>query len=84
MAIDMVRVDVAALEAFVRRAFIAMGLSQTEAEHCTAGLMNSELRCLPGQGQGVGRLTGYYDRIAKGLYQPGTEIEVIRESPALA
>ena len=84
MPIEMIRVDVAALEAFVRRAFIAMGLSAAEADHCSAGLMHSELRCLPGQGQGVGRLTGYYDRIAKGLYKPGTEIEIIKESPALA
>ena len=84
MPIEMVRVEVAALEAFVWRAFIAMGLSRAEAEHCTAGLMNSELRCLPGQGQGVGRLTGYYDRIAKGLYKPGAQIEIIKESSALA
>ena len=65
-------------------AFGAMGLSAAEAGHCSAGLMHSELRCLPGQGQGVGRLTGYYERIVKGLYQPGTEIEVVKESPALA
>ena len=80
----MIRVDVDALEAFVHRAFMRMGLSAREADHCSAGLMNSELRCLPGQGQGVGRLSGYYDRISKGLYQPGTSIEIIKESPALA
>ena len=84
MTIQMVRVDVDALEDFVRRAFVAMGLSPWEVECCAAGLMGSELRCLPGQGQGVGRLTGYYDRISKGLYQPGTTMEIIKESPALA
>jgi len=84
MGITLVRVPVDDLEDFVQRAFIAMGLSRKEAETCTAGLMNSELRCLPGQGQGVSRLTGYYERISKGLYQPGTEIEIIKESPALA
>ena len=84
MTIDMVLVEVDALEGFVRRAFIAMGLSAQEAEYCTAGLMQSELRCLPGQGQGVGRLTGYYDRISKGLYRPGAMMEVVKESPALA
>ena len=46
--------------------------------------MQSELRCLPGQGQGVGRLTGYYDRISKRLYQPGTQMNIVKESPALA
>ena len=80
----MIRVDVDALDGFVRRAFLAMGLSEREADLCAAGLMQSELRCLPGQGQGVARLTGYHDRISKGLYQPGTEIAVIKESPALA
>ncbi len=84
MTIDMALVEVDALEAFVRRAFIAMGLSAQEAEYCTAGLMQSELRCLPGQGQGVGRLTGYYDRISKGLYRPGATMKVVKESPALA
>ncbi len=83
MGISLRRVDVDPLEDFVHSAFIAMGLSQKEAGYCTAGLMQSELRCLPGQGQGVGRLTGYYDRISKGLYQPGTEIEIVKESPAL-
>lgn len=80
----MIRVDVDALDAFVGRAFLAMGLSQREARICADGLMGSELRCLPGQGQGVARLTGYYDRISKGLYLPGAEITVIKESQALA
>jgi len=84
MPISMITVDVDALDAFVHRAFLAMGLSQREADICAAGLMGSELRCLPGQGQGVARLTGYYDRISTGLYQPGTAIKVIKESPALA
>ena len=84
MEIDMLRVEVAALESFLRRAFRAMGLSPQETEYCADGLLQSELRCLPGQGQGVARLTGYYERISNGLYQPGTKIEVIKESPALA
>ena len=84
MPIDMLRVDVDILDAFVQRAFLAMGLSLREARICAEGLMGSELRCLPGQGQGVARLTGYYDRISKGLYRPGTCIGIIKESPALA
>lgn len=84
MPIEMIGVEVDALDAFVHRAFLAMGLSRREARICAAGLMGSELRCLPGQGQGVARLTGYYDRIAQGLYQPGAKMAVIKESPALA
>lgn len=84
MTITLIRVPVVALEDFVFRAFVAMQLSEEEARMCTRGLMESEMRCLPGQGQGVGRLTGYYERIGKGLYQPGTELTVVKESPALA
>ena len=84
MGIALVRVAVDLLEDFVPRAFLAMGLSQAEAACCAAGLMHSELRCLPGQGQGVARLSGYYDRIVKGLYQPGAQIKILKESPALA
>ena len=46
--------------------------------------MQSELRCLPGQGQGVARLTGYWERIRQGLYQPGATMRVLKETPALA
>ena len=84
MPIDMMRVDVDRLDAFVRRAFRAMGLSQRESDQCAGGLMQSELRCLPGQGQGVARLTGYWQRISQGLYRPGATMEVIKETPALA
>ncbi len=84
MPVRMVTVEVDALDAFVQRAFLAMGLSQREAVICADGLMSSELRCLPGQGQGVARLTGYYDRVSNGLYQPGACIEIVRETPALA
>ena len=84
MPISMIRVDVDHLEAFVRRAFRAMGLSDSETEQCAGGLMQSELRCLPGQGQGVARLTGYWERIRQGLYQPGATMRVLKETPALA
>ena len=84
MPISMIRVDVDHLDGFVRRAFRAMGLSDSETEHCAGGLMQSELRCLPGQGQGVARLTGYWERIRQGLYQPGATMRVLKETPALA
>ncbi len=84
MPITMIRVGVDRLEAFLRRAFRAMGLSENETDHCAEGLMQSELRCLPGQGQGVARLPGYWERIRKGLYQPGATMQVIKETPALA
>jgi LDH2 family malate/lactate/ureidoglycolate dehydrogenase len=84
MAITLVRVPVDALEDFTRRAFLAMGVPDDEARYATNGLIQSELHCLPGQGQGVRRLPTYLERISKGYIQPGSPFEIVKESPALA
>ena len=84
MGITMIRVPVDPLEDFVHRAFIAMGMSEEEAEYCTRGLMLAELHYHPGQGQGVGRLTGYHKRIREGGYTLNAPFEILKESPALA
>lgn len=84
MSITLVRVPVDALEDFTLRAFMAMGVSADEARRCTRGLMQSELRCLPGQGQGVRRLPAYHERIRNGWIVPGAPFEIVKESPALA
>lgn len=84
MGITLIRVPVDKLEEFTQRAFQAMGVSEEEARYCTRGLMQSELRCLPGQGQGVRRLPTYLERITKKYIQPGAPFEVVKESPALA
>ena len=84
MPISLVRVPVDALQAFTYRAFRAMDVSDEEARMCTRGLMHSELRCLPGQGQGVRRLPVYYERITKHYITPGAPYEIVKESPALA
>lgn len=84
MGITLVRVPVDALQDFTQRAFVAMGVSEDEARRCTRGLIESELRCLPGQGQGVRRLPTYYERISRGYIQPGATFEIVKESPALA
>jgi len=84
MPIPLVRVPVDALQDFTYRAFRAMGVNDEEARMCTRGLMHSELRCLPGQGQGVRRLPVYYERISKKYIIPGAPFEIVKESPALA
>ena len=84
MGITLIRVPVDELHQFVIDAFLAMGTSDDEARRCARGLMESELRCLPGQGQGVRRLPAYYERINNGWIRPGAEFEIIKESPALA
>lgn len=84
MGITLIRVPVDELHAFTINAFMAMGVSEDEARRCARGLMESELRCLPGQGQGVRRLPTYHERISKGWIIPGAPYEIIKESPALA
>lgn len=84
MGITLIRVPVDPLHEFTINAFKAMGCSDDEAQRCARGLMESELRCLPGQGQGVRRLPTYHERISKGWIKPGSEYEIIKESPALA
>ncbi|MGQ9849147.1 MAG: Ldh family oxidoreductase [Aggregatilineaceae bacterium] len=84
MGITLIRVPVDALEDFTYRAFRAMGLSDDEARRCTRGLIESELHCLPGQGQGVRRLPVYYERIKNGWIVPGAPFEIVKETPALA
>jgi LDH2 family malate/lactate/ureidoglycolate dehydrogenase len=84
MPITLVRVPVDTLEQFCLSVFRALGVSEDEARRCTRGLMESELHCLPGQGQGVRRLPVYYERITNGWIIPGAPYEVVKESPALA
>lgn len=84
MGITLVRVPVDALEAFTFNAFRAMGVPEDDARYCTRGLMQSELRCLPGQGQGVRRLPVYNERIRNKYIVPGAPFELVKESPALA
>lgn len=84
MGITLIRVPVDELHQFTIAAFQAMGCSEDEARRCARGLMESELRCLPGQGQGVRRLPTYHERISKGWIKPGAPYEIVKESPALA
>lgn len=84
MSITLIRVPVDELEKFTFNCFRAMGVPEDEARRCTRGLMESELRCLPGQGQGVRRLPVYRERISNGWIIPGAPYEIVKESPALA
>lgn len=84
MPITLVRVPVDELDTFTFNIFRALGVAEDEARRCTRGLMESELHCLPGHGQGVRRLPTYRERISKGWIIPGALYEIIKESPALA
>jgi LDH2 family malate/lactate/ureidoglycolate dehydrogenase len=84
MPITMITVPVDQLKDFTYRAYVAMGVPEDEARLCTNGLIQSELHCLPGQGQGVRRLSNYQERIKSGLVRVDAPFEVVKETPALA
>lgn len=84
MAHATVTVDADKLYAFSLDAFKHIGLKTEDAQVCADALLQSELRCHPGQGQGVRRLRAYQERIGKGWINPEATFEVIKESPALA
>jgi LDH2 family malate/lactate/ureidoglycolate dehydrogenase len=82
--IERARIDVEEVRRFAIAAFEAMGVPQDIAIPAGEALVYSEMRFLPGQGQGVRRLRVYAERIAKGLVNPAARLEVVKESPALA
>jgi LDH2 family malate/lactate/ureidoglycolate dehydrogenase len=82
--ITLVRVPVDALDRFTYEAFRAMGVSDEEARMCADGLMQSELRTLPGQGQGVRRVSHSLCRCVHGRRAIGAPFEIVKQSPALA
>jgi LDH2 family malate/lactate/ureidoglycolate dehydrogenase len=81
---DVRRIPLERLNAFTRNVFRALGLDEEESQLCADGLLQSELRGLPAQNQGVNRLPVYVERIREGLIAPGAPFEIVRESPSLA
>lgn len=82
--IPMTNVTRDSLQAFMEEAFRTLGLPDEDARIFAGALIFSELRFHPGHGQGVKRLRRYHERISKGLVDPQTRLEVVKESPALA
>jgi LDH2 family malate/lactate/ureidoglycolate dehydrogenase len=84
VTIAMVKTSLPDLTRFATAAFVAMGVGPDEATIIANALIYSELRFLPGQGQGVRRLPTYRTRIAEGMVDPRAPFEIVKESPALA
>lgn len=84
MTTETVIVPLQDLHAFVCRAFVGLGLSDQEAELCADGLVQSELRGMAFQMQGVNRLRVYADRIRGGLVTAQAPFEIVKDGPALA
>lgn len=62
--------------------FVKLGVPEDEAKICADVLIASDLRGI--ESHGIGRLKMYYDRIRKGIQQPLTKIDVIRDKAASA
>jgi LDH2 family malate/lactate/ureidoglycolate dehydrogenase len=82
--IPMTNVTRDSLQSFMEDGFVTLGLPPDDAKIFADALIFSELRFHPGHGQGVKRLRRYHERISKGLVDPKTRLEIIKESPALA
>ncbi len=62
--------------------FVRLGVPADEAVTCSDVLIASDLRGI--ESHGIGRLKMYYDRIRKGIQNPETRIDVLRDKAATA
>lgn len=62
--------------------FTRLGVPDEDAKTCSEVLIASDLRGI--ESHGIGRLKMYYDRIKKGVQNPITKIDVIRDKAATA
>ena len=68
---------------FMVKAFTELGVPEADAEICAEVLMESDRRGI--ESHGVNRFKPIYvDRINKGILNPVTEVDIIRESPTTA
>ncbi len=68
---------------FMEQAFVKLGVPENDAKICADVLMESDRRGI--ESHGVNRFKPIYvDRIKKGILNPVTKIDVLRESPTTA
>ena len=84
MSTETVIVPLQDLYRFVERAFIGLGLSAEEAELCADGLVQSELRGLTAQMQGVNRLCACMPNTLTRSRHSASPLSIIRDGPSLA
>jgi LDH2 family malate/lactate/ureidoglycolate dehydrogenase len=82
MTQEIIRVPVEPMRRFVEAAFIALGVPEEDARVTADVLLAADLRGI--ESHGIGRLKVYTDRIRKGQLSPTTEIEIVRDGPAVA
>ncbi len=82
--VAMVRVAVEDLREFARSIWRAVGLKEEDARLMAEAILTSELRTLPGQGQGMRQLRRYSQWSREGNVNLHAELEIVREAPAMA
>lgn len=82
--VEMVLVPVEQLRQFAYSIWRAVGLSEENARIIAEAIVQSELRTLPGQGQGMRQLRRYSQWSREGNVNLNAEPLVVRETPALA
>jgi len=78
----MLYIPVETAQRFMIEVFTRLGVPAEDALVCSEVLIASDLRGI--ESHGIGRLKMYYDRIKKGIQNPVTQIDVIRDKAATA
>jgi len=77
-----VYIEVDTLRDFIKDVFVKLEVPEGHAEIIADVLITSDLRGI--DSHGIQRCKMYYDRIKKGIYNPKTNIQVIRDGPTTA
>jgi len=79
---DIVYMKVNILKDFIKDVFIKLDVPEGHAEIIAKVLISSDLRGI--DSHGIQRLKMYYDRIKEGIYNPKTNIKIIRDDKTTA
>lgn len=79
---DIVYMEVNLLRDFIKDVFINLDVPEGHAEIITKVLISSDLRGI--DSHGIQRCKMYYDRIKEGIYNPKTNIKIIRDDKTTA
>ncbi|MFX0058463.1 MAG: Ldh family oxidoreductase [Candidatus Hodarchaeota archaeon] len=70
------------LQSFIKDVFLSLGVPKKDSEIIADVLITSDLRGI--DSHGIQRCKMYYDRIREGIYNPKTNIKIVKESPTTA
>lgn len=83
MSDETIWVDFPTMERFMSDVFTGLGVPEEEARVCADVLITADKRGI--DSHGINRMKPfYYDRIRKGMQQPVTKFEILREGPTTA